>query len=207
MKKPKRSPVSSGVPVVAPRMLTIKESAAYLGSRTFFIRTLCWRHLAGGDGLAHLKFGKRIVIDKAELGSVTIWSPPVVSGFQFYGRLFRRLQAPNEAAIEFADHLDCEASVLSDRADRADDAARHVLAFRQQTNGRCRCPCSRFGVRQSGCPRRGNDGDRTGKGSELSAELRVLGGDDSDASNLGVLVVNRDERFPFSNFIARVGSV
>jgi hypothetical protein len=49
-------------------MLTIPQAATYLGARPFFVRTLCWEfRKGGGPGLPHLIFGKRIVIDKADL--------------------------------------------------------------------------------------------------------------------------------------------
>jgi hypothetical protein len=48
-------------------MLTIPQAAVYLGARAFFVRTLCWEFRKGGAGLPHLIFGKRIVIDKADL--------------------------------------------------------------------------------------------------------------------------------------------
>lgn len=67
MKKSKQSPVATGVPGVEPRMLTIPQAAAYLGARPFFVRTLCWDRRRGKGGLPYLTFGKRIVIDKADL--------------------------------------------------------------------------------------------------------------------------------------------
>jgi hypothetical protein len=49
------------------RMLRITAAAEYIGASTWFIRTLCWRYKASGNGLPHLIFGKRIVIDRADL--------------------------------------------------------------------------------------------------------------------------------------------
>jgi len=49
-------------PAVQPRMLTVKEAAAYLGSTIWFVRELVW-----GRKVRSLKFGKRIVFDRADL--------------------------------------------------------------------------------------------------------------------------------------------
>jgi len=52
---------------VEPRMLTIPQAARYLGARDFFVRNLCRDTRHGKAGLPYLIFGKRIVIDKADL--------------------------------------------------------------------------------------------------------------------------------------------
>ena len=49
-------------PAVQPRMLTVKEAASYLGATVWFIRELVW-----GRKVRSLKFGKRIVFDRADL--------------------------------------------------------------------------------------------------------------------------------------------
>jgi excisionase family DNA binding protein len=43
-------------------MLTVKEAASYLGATVWFIRELVW-----GRKVRSLKFGKRIVFDRADL--------------------------------------------------------------------------------------------------------------------------------------------
>jgi len=48
-------------------MLTIPQAARYLGAREFFVRDLCRETRRGGQGLPYLIFGKRIVIDRADL--------------------------------------------------------------------------------------------------------------------------------------------
>jgi hypothetical protein len=49
-------------------MFTIPQAADYLGARPFFVRTLCQAfRKSGKSGLRHLIFGKRIVIDRADL--------------------------------------------------------------------------------------------------------------------------------------------
>lgn len=69
--KNKKAPIRTGVPQSAltpgARMLAIPAAAEYLGTTQWFIRTLCWKQKANGDGLPHLILGKRIVIDKADL--------------------------------------------------------------------------------------------------------------------------------------------
>jgi excisionase family DNA binding protein len=53
---------SPALPVVQPRMLTVKEAATYLGATIWFVRELVW-----GRKVRSLKFGKRIVFDRADL--------------------------------------------------------------------------------------------------------------------------------------------
>lgn len=43
-------------------MLTVKEAATYLGATIWFVRELVW-----GRKVRSLKFGKRIVFDRADL--------------------------------------------------------------------------------------------------------------------------------------------
>lgn len=47
---------------IEPRMLTVKEAAVYLGATVWFVRELVW-----GRKVRSLKFGKRIVFDRADL--------------------------------------------------------------------------------------------------------------------------------------------
>jgi excisionase family DNA binding protein len=47
---------------VQPRMFNVKEAAAYLGSTVYFVRTLVWERR-----LPKVKFGKRLVFDRADL--------------------------------------------------------------------------------------------------------------------------------------------
>ena len=117
------------------------------------------------------------------------------------------LQAPNEAAVEFANPLDCEASVPPDSADRADDAARHVLIFRQLGAGAAEVIVDDSESDRAAVRAAGMTAMIQAKGLSYRPSSGLLGEDDSDESNFRVLVVNRDERFPFSDFIARVGSV
>jgi excisionase family DNA binding protein len=49
-------------PDVVPRMLNVKGAAVYLGATVWFVRSLAW----GGE-LPTLKFGKRLVFDRADL--------------------------------------------------------------------------------------------------------------------------------------------
>ena len=50
------------VPVLDTRMLTVKAAAVYLGATVWFVRSLAW-----GGKVPYLKFGKRLVFDKADL--------------------------------------------------------------------------------------------------------------------------------------------
>lgn len=43
-------------------MLTVKAAAVYLGATVWFVRSLAW-----GGKVPYLKFGKRLVFDKADL--------------------------------------------------------------------------------------------------------------------------------------------
>jgi len=47
---------------VQPRLLRVKEAAAYLGSTVWFIRSLAWSR-----AVPHVVFGKRILFDRADL--------------------------------------------------------------------------------------------------------------------------------------------
>jgi excisionase family DNA binding protein len=47
---------------IQPRLLTVKEAAAYLGSTPWFIRSLVWDRK-----LPKLKLGNRLVFDKVDL--------------------------------------------------------------------------------------------------------------------------------------------
>ena len=47
---------------IQPRMLSIPESAVYLGGTIWYVRTLCWAHR-----IKFARHGKRIVIDREEL--------------------------------------------------------------------------------------------------------------------------------------------
>ena len=47
---------------VEPRLLRIKEAAAYLGATVWFIRSLAWSR-----AVPHVVFGKRILFDRADL--------------------------------------------------------------------------------------------------------------------------------------------
>jgi len=48
--------------VVQPRLLTIKQAAAYLASTEWYVRTLVWERK-----VTFLRMGKRIVFDRADL--------------------------------------------------------------------------------------------------------------------------------------------
>jgi excisionase family DNA binding protein len=47
---------------VEPRLLPVKEAAAYLGATIWFIRSLAWNR-----AVPHVVFGKRILFDRADL--------------------------------------------------------------------------------------------------------------------------------------------
>ena len=47
---------------VEPRLLRIKEAAAYYGATVWFIRSLVWSR-----AVPHVVFGKRILLDRADL--------------------------------------------------------------------------------------------------------------------------------------------
>lgn len=46
------------------RLLTIREAASYLSSTVWFVRSLIWN-----KEIPHLRLGKRLVIDRADLDS------------------------------------------------------------------------------------------------------------------------------------------
>jgi excisionase family DNA binding protein len=46
----------------APRLLRVKEAAAYLGATVWFLRSLAWSRT-----VPHVVFGKRILFDRADL--------------------------------------------------------------------------------------------------------------------------------------------
>jgi excisionase family DNA binding protein len=45
-----------------PRLLSVREAAAYLGSTVWAIRTLVWE-----EQIPHIRIGKRLLIDRADL--------------------------------------------------------------------------------------------------------------------------------------------
>ena len=47
---------------IEPRLLTVRQAAAYLGATVWFVRTLAWSR-----NIPHLILGKRMVFDKADL--------------------------------------------------------------------------------------------------------------------------------------------
>ena len=59
----KRQSESPANPVV-PRLLTIKQSAAYLSCAVWQIRTLLW-----AKEIPHIKLGKKFLIDRDDLDS------------------------------------------------------------------------------------------------------------------------------------------
>jgi excisionase family DNA binding protein len=52
----------SEISVVEPRLLGIKGAASYLGTTIWQIRTLVW-----SKKIRHVRFGKRILFDRADL--------------------------------------------------------------------------------------------------------------------------------------------
>ncbi len=59
-----RRPIQSApaTPNPAARLLTVKEAATYLGAHVWFVRTLAWNR-----AVPHLRFGRRILFDRADL--------------------------------------------------------------------------------------------------------------------------------------------
>jgi excisionase family DNA binding protein len=55
----------SEVPALEPRLLGIKESAVYLGSTVWAVRSLIWNR-----EIAFLRLGKRLLLDKADLDAL-----------------------------------------------------------------------------------------------------------------------------------------
>ena len=53
------------MPEQAPRLLRVQEAATYLGSTVHFIRSQVW-----ADQLSHVRLGKRILIDRADLDAL-----------------------------------------------------------------------------------------------------------------------------------------
>ena len=50
---------------LSPRLLRVQDAAKYLGSTVHFIRSQVWL-----DQLPHLRLGKRILIDRADLDTL-----------------------------------------------------------------------------------------------------------------------------------------
>ena len=66
--KKRNSAPAREIPNITPRMLTVPLAAQYLGATEWFVRTQCWNQSEGDpNGLPHVIFGKRIVIDQVEL--------------------------------------------------------------------------------------------------------------------------------------------
>ncbi len=59
MKKKSVEPVRPQEP---PRLLRVKEAAAYLSTTPWFIRSLVW-----AKSIPHVRLGKRILFDRADL--------------------------------------------------------------------------------------------------------------------------------------------
>lgn len=49
-------------PVIEPRLLTIKDAAAYLSATVWFLRTLAWE-----KKIAFVRLGKRLLFDRKDL--------------------------------------------------------------------------------------------------------------------------------------------
>ena len=47
---------------IQPRLLGVQDAARYLGATAWFVRTLIWQ-----QRIAFCKFGKRLLIDRADL--------------------------------------------------------------------------------------------------------------------------------------------
>lgn len=62
MSKSKATASKAPAPAIAPRLLTIRESAFYLSATVWFIRSKIW----SGE-LPALTLGKRLVVDKVDL--------------------------------------------------------------------------------------------------------------------------------------------
>jgi excisionase family DNA binding protein len=50
------------VSIPEPRLLNVRQAAAYLGATVWFVRSLVW-----ASAVPHVVFGKRILIDKQDL--------------------------------------------------------------------------------------------------------------------------------------------
>jgi excisionase family DNA binding protein len=57
-----QSASQSTVSIVEPRLLRVKEAAAYLGATVWFMRSLAWNR-----AVPHVVFGKRLLFDRADL--------------------------------------------------------------------------------------------------------------------------------------------
>lgn len=49
-------------PAIEPRMLNLKQAAAYLGATVWFVRTLIWNRR-----IPFVKFGNKLLLDKKDL--------------------------------------------------------------------------------------------------------------------------------------------
>lgn len=58
----KRKKNSVPTPTTEPRFLTVKEAASYMAATIWFVRCLAWDRK-----VPHVKLGKRVVFDKADL--------------------------------------------------------------------------------------------------------------------------------------------
>ncbi len=61
-KKQSRKTVKQPESAIQPRMLTVKGAADYLASSVWFVRNLVWN-----QKLLYLKFGSKLVFDRADL--------------------------------------------------------------------------------------------------------------------------------------------
>lgn len=50
------------IPNPEPRLLNVRQAAAYLGATVWFVRSLVW-----ASAIPHVVFGKRILIDRQDL--------------------------------------------------------------------------------------------------------------------------------------------
>jgi len=66
MVKAKRRDIQAAEPEqvgnTTPRLLNIPDAAKYMGCTVWFVRTLIW-----GRQLAHVRFGKRFLLDRSDL--------------------------------------------------------------------------------------------------------------------------------------------
>jgi excisionase family DNA binding protein len=52
------------IPLVQPRLLNVKQAAAYLGATVWFVRTIAWE-----KKVRSVMFGNRLLFDRADLDS------------------------------------------------------------------------------------------------------------------------------------------